>query len=156
MGTIRTRHTSPALLLPLLLGLGACTNYPSTWGQGESPKSAQVAVTTEDGHVSVRLPRCPDWSAPDAASFSNGPDSNFGCATATNLALMAAFPRDLAQGAPSGGADATFAARGVELYRAGALSKSLSAASGQNGGGNGQSGGAAGTGAPPPSGGGGS
>ena len=68
---------------------------------------------------------CPDWSQPDAMNFNNVPPSNFGCATATDLKLMVANQRDLVRGTPAGPADADFAARAVELYRSGEVSKSL-------------------------------
>ncbi|HTT80068.1 MAG TPA: CpaD family pilus assembly lipoprotein [Stellaceae bacterium] len=64
----------------------------------------------------VTLPPCPNWSKPPDGDFTNTPPSNFGCATADNLALMVASPTDLVRGrqlAPAGGA---VTAAAVELY----------------------------------------
>jgi pilus assembly protein CpaD len=70
-------------------------------------------------------PKCPDWNDRDPNGFGNGPSSNFGCATGTNLGAMVANPADLIRGSEPGPADAEFVARGVQRYRNGELSKSL-------------------------------
>ena len=57
------------------------------------------------GHYWVTLPPCPNWSQPAGPDFTNEPPSNFGCANAVNLGLMAASPADLAGGRPLAGAD---------------------------------------------------
>lgn len=64
------------------------------------------------GRYAVTLPPCPNWSQPRANDFTNAPPSNFGCATAVNLGLMAASPADLASGrslAPAAGKPAVAA-----------------------------------------------
>ncbi len=86
-------------------------------------------------------PNCAGLDETAANGFSDTPPESFGCTTATNLALMAAHPRDLLTGAPPGGADATHEARAVERYRAGALS---AAGGSQGGSGGGSSGGSSG------------
>jgi pilus assembly protein CpaD len=116
------------------------------------PSETDNVITVKIDRYTVTPPTCPDWSNPRADGFANTPPSNFGCATTTNLALMVANPGDLVRGAPMGGADATFAARGVELYRTGQISKSLhSTGTGSNqsggGSGNGGAGGGSGNGA---------
>jgi pilus assembly protein CpaD len=62
----------------------------------------------------VTLPPCPNWSKPPTEGFTNTASSNFGCATAVNLALMAASPADLVSGRRVGAADGVRAAAAVE------------------------------------------
>jgi pilus assembly protein CpaD len=97
------------------------------------------AVRVRVGHAIVTPPRCPDWSKPEDDNSTNSPSSNFGCATEVNLAQMVADPADLVTGKSSGAADGVAMARGVELYRSGALSKTL-ASSGSTSSGSGSSG----------------
>jgi pilus assembly protein CpaD len=56
----------------------------------------EVAIEVE--RFVVVPPPCPNWSKPSGTDFGNTPSSNFGCATATNLGLMVAQPRDLVVG----------------------------------------------------------
>jgi pilus assembly protein CpaD len=79
------------------------------------PGSRRVEVVAER-HV-VIPPACPDWSKPIGGDFANTPSSNFGCATATNLGLMVANPRDLVRGRALSPADGEHQALGVERYR---------------------------------------
>jgi pilus assembly protein CpaD len=89
-------------------------------------------VVVRVGRYVVTAPKCPDWSAPEAADFTNTPPSNFGCATTANLGLMVANPADLVRGAATGGADAGMLARAVERYRVGARAKSSGQGSGES------------------------
>jgi pilus assembly protein CpaD len=93
-----------------------------------TPATAQVAnaVRIHVTHAVVTAPQCPDWSKPEADNSDNSPSSNFGCATEANLAAIVANPADLAKGRSSTTADGAVLAHGVELYRSGNLSKSLS------------------------------
>jgi pilus assembly protein CpaD len=100
---------------------------------------APNAVRVRVARSVVTAPRCPDWTKPEADEPTNSPSSNFGCATESSLALMVANPADLVRGSPAPGADGEALARGVELYRSGAISKSL-ASSGASAGGSGASG----------------
>ncbi len=93
-----------------------------------------VIVTV--GRYVVTPPACPDRQKIDTDDFANTEASNYGCASATNLGLMVANPADLLHGEPAGAADGTFAARGVEQYRSGALMKPLESQLGSAGGGN--------------------
>jgi pilus assembly protein CpaD len=113
-----------------------------------APATTQVAnaVRIHVAHAVVTAPQCPDWSKPEADDSDNSPSSNFGCATEANLAAMVANPADLAKGRSSATADGAVLARGVELYRSGNLSKSLSGNSGYS------TGGLSGTGGPAASG----
>jgi pilus assembly protein CpaD len=104
------------------------------------------AVRVHVDHVVVTAPQCPDWSKPEADNPDNSSSSNFGCATEANLAAMVANPADLARGRPNGPADGDALARGVELYKAGNLAKTLSGSSGYS------SSGLSGTSGPPASG----
>jgi pilus assembly protein CpaD len=65
----------------------------------------------------VTLPACPDWSRQSGTDFANLPHSNHGCATASNLGLMVAEPRDLVRGRGIGPADGTHQAEAVVRYR---------------------------------------
>jgi pilus assembly protein CpaD len=75
------------------------------------PDGALVTI----GRYSVTLPPCPNWSQPRANDFTNAPTSNFGCATAVNLGLMA-NPADLASGEALGPAAGQPAAAAVTRY----------------------------------------
>ncbi len=81
------------------------------------PSSATVAVRVRR-HV-VTLPACPDWSDEAGNTHSNSVTSNWGCATASNLGLMVADPRDLMEGREMGPADGGYVAAGIARYRAG-------------------------------------
>ena len=94
------------------------------------PKSAGNSTTLRDpevrdtaliyvAHYEVTVPGCPDWQKPAVADFSNTTSSNFGCANATNLALMVADPGDLSQGKALAGGDGTRSAKAINDYRAG-------------------------------------
>jgi len=56
----------------------------------------RAVVTIE--HVAVTLPPCPNWSKSPSTDFTNELLSDFGCADAINLGMMAANPADLAGG----------------------------------------------------------
>jgi len=68
-------------------------------------------------HVAVPPQGCPDWTDWPGETFENDHSSNFGCATATNRALMVAHPRDLVQGRAMDPMDGTFAAGSMKRYR---------------------------------------
>ena len=109
------------------------------------PALGTDAIRLRVARYAVVPPLCPDWRKPEADEPTNSPSSNFGCATETSLALMVANPADLLRGTSVSGADGEALARGVVLYRSGALSKSL-AASGSGASAAGVSGGGAATG----------
>ncbi len=72
---------------------------------------------------------CPDWSGNLAYDPSNATSSNFGCATAANLAQMVADPLDLAGTRTLGGADASREADAVRRYRDGKVQPLLATGS---------------------------
>ena len=66
----------------------------------------------------VTPPNCPDWTKPPGGDPTNSVGSNFGCATATNLGMMVASPRDLLVGRQPGPADAQPGLSAIQNYRA--------------------------------------
>ena len=68
------------------------------------------------GRYAVTLPSCPNWSQSPSEDFTNALSSNYGCANATNLGLMAASPADLLRGRPFAGADSTPAVNAIHRY----------------------------------------
>lgn len=121
---------------------------------------ATFAATPRDGatvevvRYMVTLPPCPNWSGPNSLGFTRTLNSNFGCATASNLGRMVAYPADLASGQPLGlaaGKPARDAVRrylndidpagpGIKPY----IGSAAGSASGAGGGGGGGAGGGAG------------
>jgi pilus assembly protein CpaD len=83
------------------------------------------AVVVTVGRYVVSGPPCPDHSKPEGDDFTNTTTSNYSCATVSNLGMMVANPADLVHGTTPGPADGEFATRGVQSYRAGTMSKSL-------------------------------
>jgi pilus assembly protein CpaD len=71
----------------------------------------------QTGRYLVTTPPCPNWSKNPPLDYTNVHPSNFGCATATNLAHMVASPADLVEGRPLGLADAIPAAAAVQRYQ---------------------------------------
>jgi pilus assembly protein CpaD len=51
-------------------------------------------------HAVAAVPDCPNWTKPPGNDFENTLHSDFGCATAVDLAAMVADPRDLVEGRP--------------------------------------------------------
>ena len=101
--------------------------------QAQSATDPELAADTIRVHADrtvVAAPSCPDWSKAEADEPNNLPSSNYGCATEANLAAMIANPADLVKPKTDGKGDGVAVARGVELYRAGNLSKTLSSSSG--------------------------
>jgi pilus assembly protein CpaD len=80
------------------------------------PKIGQDRVVLEIEHAVVTPPECPNWSKPPI-DYSAQVSSNFGCATATNLAQMIADPADLLHGNPNAPGDPGEAAGAVQAYR---------------------------------------
>lgn len=90
----------------------------SLGGDGAAPPADDTLDVIAELTV-VALPACPDWSQWPQDSFSNRPMSNFGCATAINLGLQLADPRDLSRGRTPGPSDGTVMSRSIERYRDG-------------------------------------
>jgi pilus assembly protein CpaD len=94
-------------------GIGATTLPPST-----SAVAADHMTVVVERYV-VTPPDCPNWTKPPYGDHSNTPASNFGCATATNLGLMVADPRDLVIGRSLGPPRGDPALYGYSRYRVG-------------------------------------
>ena len=70
---------------------------------GETPPITAGPVPSDAIRVVVSrsrasVPGCPDWSGSGDGYDDGSVDSNYGCATNTNLALMVADPQDLIEG----------------------------------------------------------
>jgi len=67
----------------------------------------------------VTLPGCPDFTSPAGNTFNNRPNSNWGCATQTNLGLMVAEPHDIVVGRGGTPGDAEAMVLATQRYRSG-------------------------------------
>jgi pilus assembly protein CpaD len=64
-------------------------------------------------------PGCPNWTKPPGNDFDNTLHSDFGCATASNLAAMVADPHDLLSGRSMGPPSGEPALAAMQRYLAG-------------------------------------
>jgi len=101
----------------LLRDLGLSPREAGALAAPEAGPTADVLVAVERYHV--RLPECPDHTRTRMGDFHNLDTSNHGCATARNLGLMVANPRDLLRGRGIGPADTERATRAIREYRQG-------------------------------------
>lgn len=95
------------------------TALPAIAGAGGERLALGDEVALQVERYVVTPPACPNWSKPPGGDPTNTVGSNFGCATATNLGLMVANPRDLLIGRKPGPADAEPALRAIQNYRSG-------------------------------------
>ncbi|MEQ9123780.1 MAG: CpaD family pilus assembly lipoprotein [Alphaproteobacteria bacterium] len=108
---------------------------------GREPMGARagdgdVAVTVR--HISARVAGCPDWSRANLIDHSEMNSSNFGCATADNLARMIADPRELSVGRPTAPASGPHAAGAVARYNTDKVKPLIKRATGGSGGAKGE------------------
>ncbi len=75
-------------------------------------------------HATARVRGCPNWSKRPGNDFANTVHSDFGCATATDLAAMVADPRDLVEGRPLPSVVGDAAIFAIHRYRTGAPASS--------------------------------
>jgi pilus assembly protein CpaD len=94
------------------------TVSPAAMPVGAGPASGNAMTVQLERYV-VTPPSCPNWSKPTGGDPDNTVFSNFGCATATNLGLMVAQPRDLLVGRQPGPPDADPELHAIQNYRAG-------------------------------------
>lgn len=94
-------------------------SIPASMTTSNSQIALGDTVTIQLERYVVTPPDCPNWSKPTGGDPTNSVASNFGCATATNLGLMVANPRDLIAGRTPGPADAEPTLIAVQNYRAG-------------------------------------
>ena len=66
--------------------------------------------------ASARVEGCPSYTSPGIDSPVRT-DSNYGCATNSNLAAMVANPEDLVHGREGGGFSTVAGTKAVQLYR---------------------------------------
>ena len=94
-------------------GLLLTNSAPVTVGAVQSG-SVRVVISRMDASV----PGCPDWAYANASSGPITTDSNFGCATNSNLAAMVADPNDLVLGQAGASAiDPDSSSKAVKAYR---------------------------------------
>jgi pilus assembly protein CpaD len=79
-----------------------------------APGTIRVVVSRAVAHVDD----CPNYSHGNFAEYAGSSTSNFGCATASNLAAMIANPQDLVEGHDSDHAgDAMLSVKAIKTYR---------------------------------------
>lgn len=79
-----------------------------------TPGTIRVVVS----RMRAFVPGCPDHSRIPTTDFENNTDSNFGCATNTNLAAMVARPEDLVRGqSGSDVVDPAVASKAIKTFR---------------------------------------
>jgi pilus assembly protein CpaD len=100
---------SSLIVIAALLPLAGCAAGERGVSSPHQPVVSAAGAT---------VPGCPDWSDKDLP-MSEGQSSNYGCATAVNLAAMIADPRDLVRGQtdPMTGADPAVAQRALKAWR---------------------------------------
>jgi pilus assembly protein CpaD len=108
--------------------IGAETVTPPSTGL-----SANHMLVMADRYV-VTPPACPNWSDSPTTPHDNTPNSNYGCATLSNLAEMVDNPRDLDMGRPLGPAYADPGLNAIERYRTDKVKPFLSTGSSQTSG----------------------
>jgi len=95
-------------------GLMLADRAPAT-GRPDNPDIVRVVLT----RTTAAVPGCPDYAHPSGMTADASTSSNFGCATASNLAAMVADPADLVRGAPgSPTADPMTMTKAIGAYRA--------------------------------------
>ena len=102
---------TPIRISILLAGLGLASACQAADRGLVSPHQPVVRGAT------ASVPGCPNWGSRKLGE-REGQDSNYGCATAMNLAAMIADPADLVRGQTGGaGNSAEIAARAIKSYR---------------------------------------
>jgi pilus assembly protein CpaD len=94
-------------------GLLVDDNAPVT--AGEVPPGAVRVVVSR---LKASVPSCPDWSRKSEINFNQHGNSNYGCATNSNLAAMVANPEDLIRGQQANAiTDASSGNKAIKSYR---------------------------------------
>ncbi|HLG88388.1 MAG TPA: CpaD family pilus assembly lipoprotein [Alphaproteobacteria bacterium] len=109
LGKLAERRRDALLKALRTNGVGAAASVAMV------PKVGRDRVVIEIERGVAASPPCPDWSKPPI-DYSAQVSSNFGCATASNLAAMAADPTDLLHAQPNARAEGSVAAGAVQGY----------------------------------------
>ena len=96
----------------LLSALGGC----AAWENAPAPDYRIGLAPAADGGLIAVPPACPEWRTHNLGSFQNDPWPQYGCASARNLAVMVERPADLAEGRPTGYANAETTTGAMERY----------------------------------------
>jgi pilus biogenesis lipoprotein CpaD len=84
----------------------SAVGFKSTQLRWETQNSARDSVMLITEYFKVQAPDCPNWQGNNSSlNHSQQRSSNFGCATATNLAAMVRSPRELIKGRSLGAAN---------------------------------------------------
>jgi len=123
--TLEVRREATLVAALKRQGLRPSVSYTPTLAPGDMSLTLERFIAT--------VPNCPNWSKHPGNDFDNALHSDFGCATATNLAAMIADPRDLVVGQTMGPVVGDPGGAAVHTYRAGKVT--LAPESGGGGGG---------------------
>jgi len=93
---------------------------PTVAAPGGAPEG-ELRLVVE--HASATAPNCPNWTKPPGNDSANTLPSDFGCASAIDLAAMVADPRDLVEGRPLAPVVGDAAVWPMHRYRSGAPEK---------------------------------
>ncbi|MDB5480320.1 MAG: pilus assembly protein CpaD [Caulobacteraceae bacterium] len=96
---------------------------PTLAAPGAAP-DGELRLVVE--HATATVPRCPNWTKPPGNDLENTMHSDFGCASALDLAAMVADPRDLIEGRPLAPVVGDPAIWPINRYRIGAKSEATS------------------------------
>lgn len=99
------RKCSP--LLAAALALAGCATGDRGLVSTHQPVVSAAGAT---------VPHCPDWRLEEQGE-QEGQSSNYGCATAVNLAAMIADPADLVRGRTEVASSAETATRAIKSFR---------------------------------------
>lgn len=116
-----------------LARLGVRPDSISRAAAGARVGDGDIAIMTRN--VRASAVGCPDWRRANLMDLSELNSSNFGCATADNLARMIADPRELSVGRPLARASGAHSAGAVDRYRNDRIKPLLSSDSGSSVGG---------------------
>ncbi len=94
-------------------GMLIAHDAPPVTAGSPAPGTVRVVVSRATAHVDA----CPDWAHANS-EYASSTASNFGCATATNLAAMIANPEDLVVGQDGNHTtDAMLSVKAIKAYR---------------------------------------
>jgi pilus assembly protein CpaD len=113
---VRTAAGDQDRAAPMIAALHALGFQP-TLSSDSTIAPGEVRLVIES--VVASAPACPNWSRPPGNDAANAVHSDFGCASAANLAAMVADPRDLMVGRALKPASGDAAVAAIARYRQG-------------------------------------